>query len=48
MDGSRLKPRDAVGLCFGCTGGAWDVSMGWNFGEVNRCFIDWFGSLEET
>ena len=48
VGGSGLKQGDAVGPYSGCTGGAWVASKGWNLGEINRCFIDWYGSLEGT
>ena len=34
-----------VGLCSEWTEGTQDVLKGWNFGEVYRCFIDWYGRL---
>ena len=38
----------AVGSYSGCTGGAWVASKEWNLGEINRCFMNWYGSLEGT
>ena len=41
--GYELKSGDAVEPCSECTGGAWGTFKGWNFGEMNRCFINCYG-----
>ena len=38
----------SAGVQSACTGGVWGASKGGNSGEINRCFIVWYGSLEET
>ena len=40
LDSSRVMLLDHVP---GGPGGAGDASEGWNSGEINRCFIDWYG-----
>ena len=36
--GYGLKPGYAGGPYSGCTGGAWDASIGWNFGDIKQVF----------
>ena len=43
LDGST-----SAGVQLACTGGVWVASKGWNFGNINRCFTVWYGSLEGT